>query len=330
MPARRTFVWLSPETTGRKRPPSEYEEVSTGVQWSSEPVSRTEIGQWRPEDCALHADWNAFRDPLQMHYRNYVIGQDAAEKQLDSVFALAAEADFLSGLDDQWRETLTVLVGTMGFAHWGNSMAMQHVMRFTLSPTVACAVQLQIMDKLRAAERSVELYETLNPAAPEGALHATWDGEAGLQPLRRYIEEVLIEKDWAKVVVATNLALGGVLEPFLKGVYVAGGRAHGDFTTAALGTHLAKDAARAVAWTDAFVAMVVADDSNATFVQHWLDEYVPTAVAAIDAIAAAYPVGGVSALAADTARSELRGRLEKLGFGLSDIVRKSLEGDAAC
>jgi phenol hydroxylase P1 protein len=262
-----------------------------------------------------------------MHYRNYVIGQDAAEKQLDSVFALAAEADFLSGLDAEWRDLLTVLVGTMGFAQWGNSMAMQHVMRFTLSPTVACAVQLQIMDKLRAAERSVELYETLNPEAPEGELHAKWDGEAGLQPLRKFIEEVLTEKDWAKVVVAMNLALGGVLEPFLKVVYVTGGRNHGDFTTAALGTHLAKDATRAVAWTDAFVAMVAADESNATVVQHWLDQYVPSAVAAIDSIAAAYPVGGVAATAATTARAELRGRLDKLNVGKSDTVLKALEGD---
>src|SRR5581483_7670224 len=110
-----------------------------------------------------------------MYYRNYVVGQDAAEKQLDAVFALASDADFVSAIGASWRESLTVLVGAMSFAQWGASMAMQHVMRFTLSPTVACAVQLQIMDKLRAAERSVEWFEALNPAARDDVLHKAWD-----------------------------------------------------------------------------------------------------------------------------------------------------------
>jgi hypothetical protein len=99
MPARKTFVWLS----GRKRPPSEYEEISTGIQWASEPVSRTELSSWREDSTRLTADWNAFRDPGGMYYRNYVVGQDAAEKQLDAVFALAADADFISTVDADWR-----------------------------------------------------------------------------------------------------------------------------------------------------------------------------------------------------------------------------------
>jgi hypothetical protein len=155
-----------------------------------------------------------------MYYRNYVVGQDAVEKQLDAVYALASDADFISGLDPTWRESLTVLIGTMSFAQWGMSMAMQHVMRFTLSPTVACAVQLQIMDKLRAAERSVEWYELLNPDYQPDSLFRAWDEIECIQPLHRYIEEVLVEADWGEVIVAVNLVLAGLLEPFLRELYI--------------------------------------------------------------------------------------------------------------
>lgn len=326
--ARRTFVWLSPETTGRKRPPSEYEEVSTGIQWATEPVSITELGQWSSASTALTADWNAFRDPLGMHYRNYVIGQDGAEKQLDAVFALAAEADFVSGLEPAWRESLKELVGAMAFAHWGASMAMQHVMRFTLSPTVACAVQLQIMDKLRAAERSVEWFELMNPEADDGALHATWDEHPAVQPLRRYLEEILVERDWGQDIVGVNLALAGVLEPFLRELYVKGGRANGDFATAALGSALAKDAARQVAWTDAFVKQCMADDANAKVIADWLDKYVPAAVAAVEALAEAFPTDGIAARALTAAKAEALARIDKIDSRLTDTVAGVLATDA--
>jgi hypothetical protein len=326
MPARKTFVWLS----GRKRPPSEYEELSTGIQWSGEPVSRTTIGQWRGESTLLSTDWNAVRDPAGMYYRNYVVGQDVAEKQLDAVFSLASDADFLSAVDPAWRQSLTVLVGAMSFAQWGASMAMQHVMRFTLSPTVACAVQLQIMDKLRAAERSVEWFEALNPAEANDVLHATWDKEPSIQPLHRYIEQVLVTQDWGEDVVAINLVLAGLLEPFLRELYVRGGRAHGDFVTAALGTHLAKDASRQVAWTDAFLAQCLAEEANAIVVADWVDKWLPDAIEAVDALVAGHPAGGVAAEAASVARTAAKARLEKLKIKLSDNVAAALEGGSQC
>jgi toluene monooxygenase system protein E len=295
------------------------------------PVSETITGQWREDSTLLSTDWNAFRDPSGMYYRNYVVGQDAVEKQLDAVYALASDADFISALDPAWREALTVLVGTMSFAQWGMSMAMQHVMRFTLSPTVACAVQLQIMDKLRAAERSVEWYELLNPESQPETLFSAWDEVTCIQPLHRYIEEVLVEVDWGEVIVATNLVLAGLLEPFLREVYIKGGRAQGDFTTAALGTHLAKDATRQVAWTDAFLAQCSADEANAKIISTWVDRYLPIAAVAIDALAEAYPLEGIGPRAAAVARTECRARLDKVNVTLTDHVAAALavEGDVS-
>jgi phenol hydroxylase P1 protein len=275
----------------------------------------------------LQGDWAAFRDPSGQYYRTYVTGQDVVERQLDNVLAVAAEADFLTALDPTWRQSLPCLVGAMAFAQWGVAMAHQHVQRFSLASTLAQSAQLQVMDKLRAAERSLQWYDLLDPESPEEALREVWTGAPELQPLRRYVEEFLVVADWGRVIVTVNVALAGLLEPFLRELYVRGGRAGGDFVTATLGTHFAKDARRHVVWTDAFVKLCAADEQNATPISDWLDHDVPRAVAAIDAIAAAHPAGGLAAAAAATARAELRARLESLGVKRTDDVVAALEAD---
>jgi len=183
--------------------------------------------------------------------------------------------------------------------------------------------------ELRAAERSVEWYELLNPDYQPDSLFRAWDEIECIQPLHRYIEEVLVEADWGEVIVAINLVLAGLLEPFLRELYIKGGRAQGDFTTAALGTHLAKDATRQVAWTDAFLAQCAADDANAKVISAWVDRYLPLAAAAIDAVVEAYPLDGIGPRAAAVARTECRARLEKVNVTLTDHVAAALavEGD---
>ncbi|HVE26875.1 MAG TPA: hypothetical protein VNC22_15800 [Sporichthya sp.] len=320
--ARKTWVWLQ----GRKRPPGEYEELSTGVQWYGDPVSRTDVGSWRLDSTVIKADWDAFRDPNSMYYRNYIVGQDSAERSLDAVFAVAKEADFISGVHGTWRDDLLTLLGAMSHAEWGIAMAHQHVQRFSLSPTIACCSQLQVMDKLRAAERNLEWFDLLYPDG-ENLTSGVWMDEPSIQPLRKLLEEILIVQDWSEVVVATNVALLGMLLPFQHEVYVKGGRAHGDFVTAALGAAYAKDGARHTSWGDAFVKLTQTEESNATVVSDWLDRYVPAAVAAVESLAAGFPVGGIATEAVEVAKSELRARLEALNVKRTDSVVAALEGN---
>lgn len=319
---RRTWVWLS----GRKRPPSDYEEVSTGVQWYSDPSSRTETGGWRMDSTVIKADWGAFRDPSSVYYRTYVAAQDSAERQLDSVVATARDAGYLSAIDPAWKTTLTSLIGAMSFAEWGVVMAHQHVQRFALSPTVAGCAQFQVMDKLRNAERNLEWYELVHPTAEPGTLNAVWMNAPEMQPLRRYVEEALVVQDWAEIIIAVNLALLGVLQPFLREIYVRGGRASGDFVASAMGATFANDAARQVAWTDAFVNYCAAEPVNATPLSDWFGNYLPAAVAAMDALVLAFPMDGLAADAATVARGELSDRLDALNLKRTDTVVAVLAG----
>jgi hypothetical protein len=319
--ARKTWVWLS----GRKRPPGEYEELSTGVQWYGDPVSRTELSSWKTDSTVIKADWDAFRDPSAMYYRNYIVGQDGAERSLDAVFMVAKDADFVSGIPDPWRADLVTLVGAMSHAEWATAMAHQHVQRFALSPTVACCSQLQVMDKLRSAERSLEWFDLIHPDG-ENLISEAWMESPAMQPLRKLLEEILIVKDWGEVIVAVNVALLGIVAPFQREVFVRGGRANADFVTAALGAAFAKDGARHSLWADAFVKLCLVEEANSTVVSEWLEKYVPASVAAVEALAAAFPVNGISAQALDIAKAELRARLEALNVKSTDNVVAALEG----
>lgn len=319
--ARKTWVWLS----GRKRPPGEYEELSTGIQWYGDAVSQTNVGSWRQDSTVIKADWDAFRDPSGMYYRNYIVGQDNAERSLDAVFEVARDADFVSGIGEAWRTDLVTLVGALSHAEWGTAMAHQHVQRFALSPTVACCAQLQVMDKLRSAERSLEWFDLIHPDG-EDLISEAWMNSQALQPLRKLLEEILIVQDWAEVIVAVNIALLGIMQPFQREVFVRGGRANADFVTAALGAAFGKDGSRHAAWGDAFIKLTQTEESNATAVSDWLERYVPDAVAAFEALAAALPVGGIAAEALEVAKSELRARLEALNVKRTDNVVGALEG----
>jgi len=139
----KTFAWFE----GRKRPPSEYEELTVGLHFGEEALVHTRVGTWTLDNTLLRSvPWEDFRDPAQLHYRTWVALQDRAERELGATLDLARSAGFVDGLDPAWREEMAVLGGGLAFAEWGVAMAMQYVERFCLSSAVGQAAQLQRAD----------------------------------------------------------------------------------------------------------------------------------------------------------------------------------------
>lgn len=314
MARKRTFTHLE----GRKRPPSDYEEVSTGLIWRTPPHVETRHGTWREEDTALRADWEEFRDPTGLTYRSYVARQDASERELDGVLRSGAAAGTADGLADEWRRALATLVGAMSFAEWGVGMLHQHVERFSLSSTLAQSAQLQVMDKMRHAQRDLEVYDLLfgEPESGDDPVRRIWMDGADIQPLRRFIEETLARTDWAEVIVAANLALGGLLAPFLREVYLEGGRRYRDPVAAGLGSAFAVDEKRHVAWTDAFVKLAAAEPANLEVMSAWLERDLPAVAEALATLTEHHPLDGVTPKAAAAAAGELAVRLSALDIPL--------------
>jgi hypothetical protein len=305
----KTFAWFE----GRKRPPSEYEELTVGLHFGEEALVHTRVGTWTLDNTRLsNVPWEDFRDPAQLHYRTWVALQDRAERELGATLDLARSAGFVDGLDPAWREALAVLGGGLAFAEWGVAMAMQYVERFCLSSAVGQAAQLQVCDELRHAQRALEWADALaGPAAGDDPARAAWMEHPALQPLRKAVEMALTLTDWSEVIVAVNVCLEGLLQPFQRELYLTAARTERDMGTAMLGRHCWTDEDRHLGWTEAFLRLVVeAEPANRAILQDWYDTHSPAAHAALDALAAGFPFGGAAAAAAEIARDELTKRFE--------------------
>jgi len=87
----KTFAWFE----GRKRPPSEYEELTVGLHFGEEALVHTRVGTWTLDNTLLMGvPWEDFRDPAQLHYRTWVALQDRAERELGATLDLARSAGF--------------------------------------------------------------------------------------------------------------------------------------------------------------------------------------------------------------------------------------------
>jgi hypothetical protein len=306
----KTFAWFE----GRKRPPSEYEELTVGLHFGEEALVHTRVGTWTLDNTRLaNVPWEDFRDPAALHYRSWVALQAAAERELGATLDLAASAGFAAELDPQWRDPLATLVGGLAFAEWGVAMALQYVERFCLSSAIGQAAQLQVCDELRHAQRALEWSDALlgGASADGDPARAAWMEHPALQPLRKAVEEALTLTDWGEVIVAVNVCLEGLLQPFQRELYLSAGRRERDLATAMLGRHCWVDEERHLGWTDAFLRLVVeADPANRAVLAGWCEAHAPAAHAALDAIAAGFPFGGAADTAAAVARTELTKLLE--------------------
>jgi toluene monooxygenase system protein E len=307
----KTFAWFE----GRRRPPSEYEELTVGLHFGEEALVSTRVGTWSLDNTRLaNVPWEDFRDPAQLHYRSWIALQDRAERELGATLDLAQQAGFVDGLDGDWRRDMAALSGGLAFAEWGVAMAMQYVERFCLSSAVGQAAQLQVCDELRHAQRALEWSDGLaggTADAADDAARAAWMEHPALQPLRKAVELALTIEDWGEVIVAVNVCLEGLLQPFQRELYLKAAREQRDMGTAMLGQHCWIDEDRHLGWTEAFLRMVAeAEPANRTVLQGWYDAHAPAAQAALDALVAGFPFGGAAEQAADVARTELAKRFE--------------------
>ena len=113
-----------------------------------------------------------------------------------------------------------------------------------------------------------------------------------------------------EILVAVNLCLEGLLQPFQRELYHNAARAQRDMGSAMLGRHCWIDEERHLAWTDAFLRLAVeSEPANRAVIDGWHEIHAPAAHAALDALAAGFPFDG-AAEAAAVARTELTKRLE--------------------
>ncbi|MBI4943860.1 MAG: toluene hydroxylase, partial [Actinobacteria bacterium] len=166
------------------------------------------------------------------------------------------------------------------FLGHGLQMLSAYVQQLAPSSFVATAATFQTADQLRRVQTLAYRTTQLARAHPDRGFgtgeRATWREHPHWQPLRRLLELALVEYDWDRAVVATQLVVKPVADLLLLDALAHRLGAAGATLDALVLENLAKDARRSQRFSVALATFVVeADPGNAAVLQEYLDAWAP-------------------------------------------------------
>lgn len=315
-PRRKTFQHLVDRYGDR--PASRYEEGSIAVQPRENFHYRP---LWAPEHEIYDESWSrlrltdpdAFTDPRQYYYAPYVTARAHLHEAVTATLDYLGRRDILDRLPDGWKAILAELVIPLRHYESGAQMISTYGCRFAYGSTVEQCLSFAAFDRVGIAQLLSRVGIALDGGSDSILVAAkrSWMTAPALQPLRRLVEELLVEPDWAVATLGLDLAdrlLHGLLYRHLDEAALLGGA--GGYSL--LAQHLSTWFADQRRWLDALYKAWVADpgygSANAAALAGAADRLLPQALAAVQEIAAAadaqVPAGCAAAVAA--AGTELR------------------------
>jgi len=281
-----------------------------------------------------HPKWYEYRDPSGLWQRPYIRHQDNQEHAIQAAMDGAVRQGAYQDIDPTWAsEVLAPYYEGLAFLEWGISRAFASVVREARTDTLTMAYGFTAMDRLRHQQAialySLDLAEHL-PHYKDGMGRDVWMGDPALQPARHIAEKLIACRDWAEVVVVTNL----LVDPLLTNLMISKffrrlAPLHGDVVTAVISMTAESDRARNRAGAVEFVTMVTAEAdregrvvpaaANRAVLQEWIDQWSPLVLEAVDAFVPVFGLAPCYAVDPDTARAEVVAECVELlaGLGLS-------------
>jgi phenol/toluene 2-monooxygenase (NADH) P1/A1 len=263
---RATFSYLA-DRLGDK-PATRYEEGSIGIQPKENFHYRP---LWAPDHELYGPDWSAarltdpdeFRDPRQYYYAPYVTKRAEMHDAFGKTIDYLDERGLLGRLPETWRRLLTEVI--LPLRHYESGAQLLTVLgsRFADGTTVSQCCTYAAFDRVGNAQ----LLSRVGISLAEGsdALLATakqsWLEDEALQGVRRLVEELLVEPDWAVGLFALDLldrAVYALVYQHLDTVALLDGAGAYSLITQHLTTWFA-DHRR---WLDALVSAWLADPEH--------------------------------------------------------------------
>lgn len=309
------------------RPASRYEEGTIDVQATEHfhyrPLWDPEHEIYDERHSALRlTDPYSFTDPRQYYYAPYVT---ARAQQFD---AFGRTMDYIEdhGLFDRmpqdWRGLLAAAVLPVRHYEGGAQLISTAGARFAYGTSIEQCLSYAAFDRIGNAQLLSRVGLALGgggTATLDDAKRA-WLELDGLQPLRRYVEELLAEPDWAVGAFALDLA-DRLLYPLLYRHLDERALADGAGALSLVAQHLHGWFGDQRRWFDALLAAWTADPqhgaANAVVLARTAERMLPRAVEAVAGLAAvadAEADTGARAMTGELAR-RLRADLAAAGIG---------------
>ncbi|CAG7632038.1 phenol 2-monooxygenase [Rhodococcus opacus] len=209
-PRRHTFQALI-ERNG-DRPATRYEEGTIGVQPRENFHYRP---FWDPEHELYDEGYTALRlsapdtfiDPRQYYYAPYVSARAQLHDSFGKTLDYVEQRNLLERLPQAWRAVLGSIIVPLRHYESGAQLVLVEGARFAYGATVSQCLSYASFDRIGLAQMLSRIGMALGDRTDDVLVEAKlmWLESPALQGLRRYVEELLVERDWAKSMFALDL-----------------------------------------------------------------------------------------------------------------------------
>lgn len=321
-----------------RKMPSEYEVMTHDANWTLRPNRKAAFEQnpsspanlwfltYRERSPLQVAQWNKFRDPDQMTYRNYVTLQSDVETKLGGILEEYAEARADASASSRWVETLGTLFAPARYPLHGMQQIQAYIGHMAPTSYITNAAAFATADLLRrvtvVAYRTREL-EMAHPGSGVGQRERRiWEDEPAWQGVRRVIESALIAYDWAEAHTALNLVVLPTLDEVLLEQFRMLAKDNGDDLTWLVLGNLQGDSRRRDRWAAEVAAFAIRErPENADVLQRWINRWAPKvddAVAELATLFESLPEQGrPAAEIVEAARRARQAVLEEAGVAVT-------------
>ncbi|MDA8076267.1 MAG: phenol 2-monooxygenase [Actinomycetota bacterium] len=309
------------------RPATRYEEGTIAVQaeehfhyrplWAPD----RELYDRRYSELRL-TDPYSFLDPRQYYYYPYVSARATLHAELSATLAYLEQRDLLAKMPEAWRTGL--LEGVLPLRHYeaGAAMASEAACRFSYGASVAQCAAFAGFDRIGAAQMLSRIGLSLDGSTADSlrAAKQHWLTSSSWQPLRRYVEELLVIDDWAVGLVAVDL-VDSLTYPVVWRSLDEAALTGGAGAYSLLGQHFTAWYEDQRKWLDALYAAWLADPeqgkANASVLLGIVDAWLPRAREAVSLFSGPLRLAAGDALldaVIDAAYAEVTERLATLGL----------------
>lgn len=221
-------------------------------------------------------DWEGFRDPDKLTYRDYVARQHDREVYVDLLVDRHEAAGSAAALDPAWVATLRALLVPLRFPLHVLQLTSLYVGQMAPTSFVTNAAYFQAADEMRRIQRIAYWTKVLANAhgddlAATATARGAWEDEPAWQPLRQALERLLVAFDWGEAFTALNLAVKPAVDAVVNDQFAQLAQRNGDEFLVALCTEFQGDSLRSQRWSRALVDYAVAHaPANRDVVAGWL------------------------------------------------------------
>jgi toluene monooxygenase system protein E len=178
-------------------------------------------------------EWEGFRDPSRLTYRAYVQRQRERELYIDNLIDEFERKDHYALLNPSWVRLLERLYLPSRYAGHILQMASLYVSQMAPSSYITVAFHFQGGDEMRRIQRSAYLAKALSlhhypELAQSESTRRLWEKDPAWQPMREFLEKLLIAYDWGEAFAALSLVAKPVYDALFNEQLVALARKNND------------------------------------------------------------------------------------------------------